>query len=141
MEDLVLGGMIKKWGVSNWTQQRLAAALLYARQNGKAAPVCDSLQFSIATPTRPVWPGTSYLEKPDERLEWYSNEDVAVLAWECLAKGFMAGKWSRDDTPHHEDGRSSAEITQQLRTNPNKWRDLQLRVAYLSDDNFARRDR
>ena len=114
MDSLVAGGMIKVWGVSNWTPERLEAAIVYAKAAGKAAPVADSLQFSLAQPTRPVWPGTKYLGNPQERLQWYAKNNVAVFAWECLAKGFMAGKWSREDTPSKADGRSAEQITEQL---------------------------
>merc|ERR1719473_774705 len=129
--------MIKVWGVSNWTPERLQSAVDYASCSNKAAPVVDSLQFSLAAPTRPVWPGTKYLESPEERLEWYADHGVAVFAWECLAKGFMAGKWSREDMPDKADGRTPQEITSSLSTNPGRWRELQLRVAYLAEDNFG----
>lgn len=141
MDSLVQGGKIKVWGVSNWTPERLDAAIQYAKTAGKAAPAADSLQFSLAEPTRPVWPGTTYLRSPEERLQWYSSNNVAVFAYECLAKGFMAGKWSREDTPSEVDGRSPEEITEQLATNPEHWRDTQLKVAYLAEKNFDRRDR
>ena len=87
-------GLVTVWGVSNWALPRLQAALEYARANGKAVPVCDSLQFSLAQPTRSVWPDTQFMTA--DARKWYASTGTAVLAWECLAKGFMAGKVSVD---------------------------------------------
>lgn len=84
--------LVTAWGVSNWELPRLQSAIEYAKREGKAQPVCDSLQFSLAQPTRSVWPDTQYM-RPESR-EWYATSGTAVMAWECLAKGFMAGKVS-----------------------------------------------
>lgn len=136
MDSLVKRGLIKIWGVSNWSAERLEAALEYAHRCSKTPPAVDSLQFSLAEPSRPVWPGTTYLQNPSERLRWYARNNVVVFAWECLAKGFMAGKWSREDALQEVSG-----STEHLHTNPGLWRDSQLRTAYLTKDNFDRRDR
>jgi aryl-alcohol dehydrogenase-like predicted oxidoreductase len=92
MDQFQREGLVTAWGVSNWELHRLQAALQYAKTEGKAHPVCDSMQFSLAQPTRSVWPDTQYM-RPESR-EWYAKTGTAVLAWECLAKGFMAGKVS-----------------------------------------------
>jgi aryl-alcohol dehydrogenase-like predicted oxidoreductase len=90
MDTFQREGLVTVWGVSNWALPRLQAALAYAKETGKSVPVCDSLQFSLAQPTRSVWPDTQYMSA--DAREWYAATGTAVLAWECLAKGFMAGK-------------------------------------------------
>lgn len=97
MDTFQRDGLVTVWGVSNWALPRLQAALEYARATGKAVPVCDSLQFSLAQPTRSVWPDTQFMTA--DARKWYASTGTAVLAWECLAKGFMAGKVSDDAAP------------------------------------------
>eukprot|EP00038_Savillea_parva_P007028 m.167395 g.167395 ORF g.167395 m.167395 type:complete len:386 (-) comp12820_c0_seq1:327-1484(-) len=135
-------GVVTAWGVSNWKPARLRAALAYALDTGKAVPVCDSLQFSLAQPTRSVWPDTQYM-RPECR-DWYAETGTAVLAWECLAKGFMAGKWDR-----HDVATATAAVTQPEKyahlqptgDTASTWRDLQLVIAYCTHENFDRRER
>ena len=98
MHRLQEEGLFTRWGVSNWKFARLKAAHEFALQHGMvmATPVCDSTQFSLAMPCRAVWPGTTFVREQEEweeggRKEWYREHKVAVLAWECLAKGFCAG--------------------------------------------------
>ncbi|KAH8048244.1 aldo keto reductase [Aureococcus anophagefferens] len=53
---------------------------------------------SLAAPRHAPWPGTEYMTDADRA--WYaSHPDVPVLAWEVLAKGFLAGRWDRGDAP------------------------------------------
>ena len=136
MDDLVRSGGIRAWGVSNWQLPRLAAALDYSRRWGKAGPVADSPQNSLAEPSRAVWPNTSFLPA-DRRPLWaeITRGEVAMLGWESLAKGFMCGKWTRADgegLAELELGESDAAV----------WRDMQLRRAYCDGPlNFDRRDR
>lgn len=132
MHDFVRSGKVGSWGVSNWSVQRLDAALRYAKTNGKEPPRCSSLQESLATPSREPWPGTVFMSSKDRT--WYERHpEVAVLGWECLGKGFLAGKWSRDD--------SKAPCSENDDVYSDEWRENQMKQAYLTEVNFARRDR
>jgi aryl-alcohol dehydrogenase-like predicted oxidoreductase len=136
MDSLVRSGQINAWGVSNWQLPRLAAALDYSRRWGKAAPVADSPQNSLAEPSRAVWPNTSFLPA-EQRPLWneITRGEVAMLGWESLAKGFMCGRWSRADG----DALEELELGE---SNAADWRDMQLRRAYCDGPlNFDRRDR
>jgi len=139
-------GLFLAWGVSNWGVQRVEAAMAYAKKTCKVAPVCSSPQVSLAQPTRPVWPNTQFMT-PDA-ARFYETSGVAVLGWECLAKGFMAGKWERSD------GVYAREMQAKLVADPKlaagfrpsgataaQWRELQLTTAFCSEGNFERRDR
>merc|ERR1719189_2436113 len=92
MNSFINNGWALNWGVSNWTTRRIQEAIEYAKATGQRQPICDSPQFSLAQPSRAVWPGTSYMTP--ERLRFYTEErKVNVFCWEVLAKGFMAGRW------------------------------------------------
>ena len=128
---------VKTWGCSNWSTRRFAAARRYAVETGQAPPRCASVQESLATPRHAPWPGTTCMGKTDRR--WYADhrDDVVVVGWECLAKGFLAGRWSRDDmfAP------SAPLPPDEPADDYESWRDARLRSAYLTPENFARRDR
>lgn len=124
----------------------MQAAILYADSVGKAGPICDSPQMSLAQPTRPVWPQTKYFTPASTKM--YVDNKVAVLGWEVLAKGFMAGKWQRAD------GERSRETLKRVEAEPAfaaslqptgeraaEWRELQLTTAYCTEENFKRRER
>ena len=135
MDSMCVSGVFRSWGVSNMQLDRVVLACEYAQRNGLRAPAADSPQCSLAQPVRAVWPNTTFLS-PDGRAEWLAatRGNVAQLSWECLAKGFMCGKWGRD-------GASSAELQQReimlTSSNAPEWRDMQLRI----DENFDRCDR
>lgn len=129
MQQFIDQGLIAAWGVSNWNIDRLEDALSYARQHHLTPPCCSSLQDSLARPAQAPWPGTVFMD--DRQRKWYArHRNVAVLGWETLGKGFLAGRWDRnDDVERVDDIYSDA------------WREMRLKAAYLTDDNFRRRDR
>ena len=57
MDTFRSNGYFAAWGVSNWRFERLREAVAFATSAGLAPPICDSTQFSLAEPCRPVWPG------------------------------------------------------------------------------------
>eukprot|EP00040_Diaphanoeca_grandis_P030650 m.181667 g.181667 ORF g.181667 m.181667 type:complete len:416 (-) comp32075_c3_seq1:238-1485(-) len=145
MHDLHNEGFFTVWGVSNWELSRLQAAIVYAKGTNKLAPSCDSLQMSLAQPQHPVWPDTKYM-KPEAR-SWYTDNGVAVLAWEVLAKGFMTGKWDRADShrahemQHTDKGRRRSSELSPTGETADAWREMKLVTAYCVEANFDRRDR
>ena len=70
MDTFVKEGYLTSWGVSNWSLPRVRMALAYARKAKLSPPVADSPQTSLAVPTRPVWPNTTFMT-PEVREEWY----------------------------------------------------------------------
>jgi aryl-alcohol dehydrogenase-like predicted oxidoreductase len=140
MNEFITNGYAKSWGVSNWSTTRIQMAIDYAKQTGQAQPICDSPQFSLAQPTRAVWPGTSYMSP--ERLQFYTEDrNVNVFCWEVLAKGYMAGKWGFDKICEEKVPLTKEEILQQLATDPDQWRTTNLENAYLTKQNYGRRER
>lgn len=136
MDRFIGDGFMHAWGVSNWTLPRLAAAVEYAKLKNKASPVCDSLQTSLAKPAQSVWPGTEYMT--EERAEWYVQNDIAVFAWECLAKGFLAGSWGSDIT---ESRLANYKIDVVDDPNAPDFRKSRLEQAYVNLPTIQRRDR
>ena len=102
--------------------------------------------MSLAQPARPVWPQTKFFTPASTQV--YVDNEVAVLGWEVLAKGFMTGKWDRSD------GERARRLQERLETDPlyaaslmptgegaAEWRELQLITAYCTEENFRRRER
>lgn len=135
-ELLASGDGPRAWGVSNWATPRVAEARAVAHAEGLVGPTCSSVQDSLAAPRHAPWPGTEYMTDADRA--WYaSHPDVPVLAWEVLAKGFLAGRWDRGDAPRGDAPPDAFRAGGDM----GAWRDARLRSAYLTDDNFDRRDR
>jgi len=143
MSSLVSEGVIASWAVSNWKPERVGAAVEYAFSTGGTAPNASSVQCSLAMPKRSVWPGTEYMSV--HAREWYSSQQgggVPVFAWECLAKGFLAGRWTRADSAYLELHHATQDVS--AVNDPEQapaWRERQLIGAYLTPENFDRRDR
>ena len=58
MDAEVKAGRIRgPFGGSNWTRERMDAAIDYARKNGKRAPGAISNNFSLAEMLSPIWDG------------------------------------------------------------------------------------
>jgi diketogulonate reductase-like aldo/keto reductase len=128
MNDFIKLGFAKTWGVSNWDLNLLDAAITYATSTHQTAPVCDSMQMSLATPCRPMWPGTTYIDT--DRKSWYTvSKGVSVFAYEALAKGFLTGNCAAQ-SPGAE--RADSKETELRQKNPEE--------AYMTADNVELRD-
>jgi len=115
LDEEVRAGRIKTYGGSNWTTQRIAEAIAYARASGKAEMAASSPQFSLAVANEPYWPNTVTTSADDR--QWFADNDFLLVAWSALGRGFFA----RGDRADESDA------------------DL-VRVFY-SDENFARKAR
>jgi 3-deoxy-7-phosphoheptulonate synthase len=122
MNSFINCGFTKTWGVSNWQLHRLDAAIEYAMATQQTAPVCDSLQMGLATPSRPVSPGSTHMDV--DRESWYTvSKGVSVFASEPLAQGFLLG---------------NADLHQQ---DSDEHRAQNLEEIYSTPQNIERRDR
>ncbi|MEM7445886.1 MAG: aldo/keto reductase [Pseudomonadota bacterium] len=108
-------GRIKAWGASNWTTDRLQAAMDYAAASGKAAPVASSPNFSLAKANEPYWPDT--VTTSDDDRAWYARHQMPLVAWSSLGRGFFS------------------------RGNTNDRSDQDLVRVFYSDGNFQRKRR
>jgi len=127
---------VTAWGCSNWSTRRFADARRYAAETQQNPPSVSSVQESLATPRHAPWPGTTCMGRTDRRY-YAQHRDVVVVGWECLAKGFLAGRWSRADMFSADAPLPCDEPADDML----QWRDARLRSAYLTPENFARRER
>ena len=92
-------GHIGAWGVSNWSVERVRAAIEYAAEHGLRAPVCNSAHFSLAAQLDSPWDDVVTLtgEAHADDRAWHLRNPVRVLAWSALAGGFLSERVSRQD--------------------------------------------
>ena len=106
-------GKIRAFGGSNWMPERIEAANNFAAETGQMPLALSSPHFSLAVPHRQPWAGCLPLMPED--VPWYEKQDLAVIAWSSLARGFFTGRYS--PTNPDEDG---------------------VVEAWFTNDNFAR---
>jgi predicted dehydrogenase/aryl-alcohol dehydrogenase-like predicted oxidoreductase len=118
MDAEVSAGRIRgPFGGSNWSRERLDAAIVYAKANGKTAPSAMSNNFSLAEMISPVWDGC-VAASDDDWKTWLKSHDVTNFAWSSQGRGFF--------TEH---------------AGPDKLDNEELVRCWYSDRNFARRER
>ena len=118
MDAEVRAGRIRgPFGGSNWTRERLDAAIAYAEANGKQKPGALSNNFALAEMLDPIWAGC-VASSSDEWKAWLNARQIPNFAWSSQGRGFFTDRAGRDK-------RDDAEI---------------VRVWY-SEKNFGRRDR
>jgi aryl-alcohol dehydrogenase-like predicted oxidoreductase len=104
-------------GGSNWTRERMDAAIAYAKRTGKTAPSALSNNFSLAEMQDPVWPDCVSSSDASWR-RWLTEREIVNFAWSSQARGFFTPRAGRD---RREDG--------------------ELVRSWYSEGNFERRDR
>jgi predicted dehydrogenase/aryl-alcohol dehydrogenase-like predicted oxidoreductase len=113
----VKAGRIRVWGGSNWTRERMDAAIEYANKNGKTPPGVLSNNFSLAEMIEAPWVGC-IASSDDAWKAWLRQRRVPLLAWSSQAQGFFTERAGRDK-------RDEPELVR----------------CWYSEGNFARRDR
>lgn len=118
MDAEVRAGRIRgPFGGSNWTRERMDAAIAYAHKNGKQAPGVLSNNFSLAEMLVPLWDGC-VASSDDAWKAWLTARQMPNLAWSSQGRGFFTERAGRDKRDNEE-----------------------LVRAWYSEANFARRDR
>lgn len=87
-------GLIKVYGVSNWSLDRIAEAQAYAKRKGYRGIQVNSPSYSLATIVKPRFEGCVYAD--DAYIEWHRDKDITLIAWASLAVGFFADAYKRD---------------------------------------------
>ena len=118
MDDEVRKGRIRGvFGGSNWSRERLSAAIDYARKNGRQEPRAMSNNFSLAEMVQPVWAGCVAASDAAWK-DWLGENKLTNFAWSSQGRGFFTDRAGRD-----------------------KHEDQELANSWYSEKNFARRDR
>ncbi len=99
MNALIAEGKIGAYGVSNWSCERVAAALEYADSHHLQPLSASQLQYGPAEAVRAPWRGCLTLtgEKQASARAWYARSGVAVLAYSPLGRGMFSGKFGSGD--------------------------------------------
>lgn len=108
LESLVLAGMVRETGSSNWSLERLTAYEACARKDGGRGFAINQYQWSLAVPR---WqpgsdPTTRYVTS--ELAAFHREQRLPIAAYTPTAQGFFAGR-------SHADGNFGTELNQRLR--------------------------
>lgn len=87
-------GHIYAAGVSNWKLDRIIEANNYAKKHNLHPLTFNSVNFSLARPTKPRWPGC--VSADDAMIKWHQENDVALISWSAQAGGFFSGRYDRN---------------------------------------------
>lgn len=91
-------GVIHAFGGSNWSVARVREARAFCAANSLPPFVASSPNFSLAEQIDSPWGDDcvtiSGPKHADDRA-WYAAEQMPVLTWSSLARGFFSGRLSR----------------------------------------------
>ncbi len=117
-------GQIRCFGVSNWTVARIREANDYARAHGLEGFSVSSPHYGLAAQVADPWGGGCVTVSGDSHgadRAWYSGNQMPVVAYSSLSRGFFRGRFRAWD---YEGARRALD--------PNAQR------GYLSEGNMAR---
>ena len=90
-------GVIRAFGASNWTHERMEQANNYAKAHGLVPFTVSSPNFSLCEMVKDPWGGgagcvTISGEKNKEAREWYQKNNMPALAFTPLGRGMFTGR-------------------------------------------------
>lgn len=130
LDELADEGLIRVYGGSNWTLERVREANEYATNNDKQGFSVVSNQFSLAKMLSPVWPGCVSANE-DEFREYLTVAGIALFPWSSQARGFF--------TSQYDDLNSGNVATgPKLGNQPGA---AELQRCWVDDANISRRER
>ena len=98
--DFVREGIIKSFGVSNWTVERIQEANAYAAEQGLCPFSISSPNFGLAVQVNDPWGGNCVTisgQGNQAARDWYSRMKMPVLAYSALGRGFFSGRFEAGD--------------------------------------------
>ena len=100
LNELQSQGKILAFGVSNWKHTRIAEANDYAKKHGLNGFSVSSPCFSAAKRILDPWGGSVDISGAENKSarEWYIENNMPVIAYSSLARGFLSGKYKSYDT-------------------------------------------
>lgn len=119
-------GVIKAFGGSNWTTERLQAANAYAQQSGQTPFAVSSPNFSLADQIKEPWSGCITISGPknEQARKWYAEQKMPLFTWSSMAGGFWSGRITRETREDFKEGLYKLAVE-----------------CYASEENFQRLDR
>ena len=98
--DMYRKGQIGAFGGSNRSFERIKEANDYAKSHDLIPFTVSSPSYSIAVQTTDLWGGGSLSISGEEGKcdrEWYEKEEMPVIAYSSLGRGFFSGKIKSDN--------------------------------------------
>ena len=127
LNELKAAGKVKVFGGSNWTHKRLEEANEYAYKHNLESMLISSPHYSLAEQVKnPFAPGCVTVTGANngEARAWYANNQMPLLAYSSLGRGFFSGR-----------------VTKELFENDPESVDMFCRLGYCYDINFKRLER
>ena len=93
-------GLIRLFGVSNWTRERIAAANRYAEEKGLMGFSVSSPNYGLTRQMKDLWGGGCVtLSGPENEAAraWYRENQMPVIAYSSLGRGFFSGRFRAFD--------------------------------------------
>lgn len=87
-------GLLTAYGVSNWTNARVAEAMAYCEEKGYQGISVNNPSYSLAHVGKTRWPGCVYIN--DEEAKWHEGKDITLFSWASQGHGFFADIYPRD---------------------------------------------
>ncbi len=100
LNDVKRQGKVRIFGVSNWTHQRIAQANAYALEHEMDGFSISSPNFGLAEQVEDPWGGACVTisgEKNQLARAWYAQNQMPVLAYSSMGRGFFSGKFTSND--------------------------------------------
>ena len=96
LNELKDAGRIKVFGVSNWTHQRIESANNYAASKKITGFQVSSPNYGLALQVKDLWGGGCVTISGKENAaarQWYIQNQMPVVAYSSLGRGFFSGKF------------------------------------------------
>lgn len=93
-------GLIRTFGASNWSYQRIQQANDYAERQGLKGFTFNSPNLSLAVALEARWPGC--VSADEDTVQWHNNNQLPLLSWSAQAGGFFSGAFSPEDRSNEE---------------------------------------
>ena len=92
--------LIRLFGVSNWTTERIREANRYAEEHGLEGFSVSSPNYGLARQMADLWGGGCVtLSGPEHEADrsWYARTGMPVIAYSSLGRGFFSGRFRSDE--------------------------------------------
>jgi aryl-alcohol dehydrogenase-like predicted oxidoreductase len=84
-------GLIRAFGTSNWTTERIDEANAWAAAHGLEGFCLSSQHLSLAVQNEEQWDDTRSANVP-ETYAWHERTQTPLLAWSAQARGYFFGR-------------------------------------------------
>jgi aryl-alcohol dehydrogenase-like predicted oxidoreductase len=106
MNEHLEAGRIHAFGGSNWTHERIAETNAYAEAHGLRPFTVSSPNYGLADQIQDPWGGGCVSisgPRQEEARAWYAANEMPVLAYSSLARGFLSGRITPDNYEQTKD--------------------------------------